>query len=122
MGTTGRSAVVPDDIPEAITTKHLATITCNTDLILPEVLSFAIHSDPMIVRQIDTHNKGAIMDGLNLGIIRNLIVKLPPMKEQIRFTEILTKTRALQEQLNSPRMDGSDLFYALSQGAFRGEL
>jgi len=42
MGTTGRSAVVPDDIPEAITTKHLATITCNKELIHPEVLSFAI--------------------------------------------------------------------------------
>jgi type I restriction enzyme S subunit len=38
MGTTGRSAVVPDDIREAITT---VSITCDLHKVLPEVFSFA---------------------------------------------------------------------------------
>lgn len=122
MGTTGRSAVVPDDIPEAITTKHLATITCNKELIHPEVLSFAIHSDPLIIRQIKSFNKGAIMDGLNLGIIRQLEINLPPMEEQLRFLRMLRKARAIETRSQTSDGSGEDLFQSLSQRAFRGEL
>lgn len=122
MGTTGRSAVVPHDIPEAITTKHLATITCDTKKVLPEVLSFAVHSDPMIIRQIKTHNKGAIMDGLNLGIIKQLVLKRPPMKEQLRFSRVVRKTEAMLEKADNDAVNGAELFSALSQRAFRGEL
>lgn len=122
MGTTGRSAVVPDDIPEAITTKHLATITCNKELIHPEVLSFAIHSDPLIIRQIKSFNKGAIMDGLNLGIIRKLEINLPPMEEQLQFVRMLHKARGIEASSQTPEGSDEDLFQSLSQRAFRGEL
>ena len=122
MGTTGRSAVVPDDIPEAITTKHLASITCDTSKILPEVLSFAIHSDPMIIRQIKQHNKGAIMDGLNLGIIKKLELPKPPMKLQQTFARALRSVSKHKEQVSSELGDGNELFASLSQRAFRGEL
>lgn len=122
MGTTGRSAVVPKDIPEAITTKHLATITCDRELIHPEVLSFAIHSDPLIIRQIKSYNKGTIMDGLNLGIIRKLEISLPPMEEQLRFVAMLRKARAMEARAQMPDGSGDDLFQSLSQRAFRGEL
>lgn len=122
MGTTGRSAVAPEDIPLSITTKHLATITCNARLIHPEVLSYAIHSDPVIIQQIQAYNKGAIMDGLNLGIIRKLKINLPPMDEQIRFVSILKSVQNFQERSSTPEMNGSDLFASLSQRAFRAEL
>jgi type I restriction enzyme S subunit len=122
MGTTGRSAVVPVDIPEAITTKHLASITCDTSKILPEVLSFAIHSDPMIIRQIKQHNKGAIMDGLNLGTIRQLELPKPPMELQERFAATLHSVSKQKQQLSSELGNGSELFASLSQRAFRGEL
>ena len=122
MGTTGRSAVVPKGIPKAITTKHLATITCDRELVHPEVLSFAIHSDPLIIRQIKSYNKGAIMDGLNLGVIRNLEINLPPMEEQLRFVTMLRKARAMEEMVQMPDGSGDDLFQSLSQRAFRGEL
>ncbi|CAG1005849.1 MAG: restriction endonuclease subunit S [Rhizobiaceae bacterium] len=122
MGTTGRSAVVPQDIPEAITTKHLATITCNKDLIHPEVLSFAIHSDPLIIRQIASFNKGAIMDGLNLGIIRKLEISRPPMEEQLRFVAMLQKARAIETYSQSSEGSGEDLYQSLSQRAFRDEV
>ncbi|MHC3941864.1 restriction endonuclease subunit S [Paenochrobactrum sp. BZR 201-1] len=122
MGTTGRSAVVPDDIPEAITTKHLASITCDSSKILPEVLSFAIHSDPMIIRQIKQHNKGAIMDGLNLGIIKKLVLPKPPMKLQQRFAAALRSVSKHKKQISAELGDGTELFASLSQRAFRGEL
>ncbi|XHC10697.1 restriction endonuclease subunit S [Labrenzia sp. ac12] len=122
MGTTGRSAVIPDDVPEAITTKHLASITCDTSKILPEVLSFAIHSDPMIIRQIKQRNKGAIMDGLNLGIIRQLVLPRPPMELQVNFAEMLRRVSKKKRQMSSELGNGTQLFSSLSQRAFRGEL
>lgn len=122
MGTTGRSAVVPDDIPEAITTKHLASITCDLGKVLPEVLSFAIHSDPVLTDQIRAANKGAIMDGLNLGIIRQIKIRKPPMRQQQLFADLLRKSHATIQKMITPTADGSDLFASLSQRAFRGEL
>ncbi|MGI3212678.1 restriction endonuclease subunit S, partial [Roseovarius tibetensis] len=91
-------------------------------LIHPEVLSFAIHSDPLIIRQIKSFNKGAIMDGLNLGIIRKLEINLPPMEEQLRFVAMLQKAQAIEASSETPDGSGEDLFQSLSQRAFRGEL
>ena len=122
MGTTGRSAVVPTDIPEAITTKHLASITCDRKKVVPEFLSFAIHSDPLVIEQIRTENKGAIMDGLNLGIIRRLRIRMPPMSQQLLFAGLLKRTYETIGKMTTPMGDGSDLFASLSQRAFRGEL
>ena len=122
MGTTGRSAVVPDDVPEAITTKHLASITCDFDKILPEVLSFSIHSDPVVIDQIRAANKGAIMDGLNLGIIRQIKIRRAPMQQQRLFADVLHKAHAAMHKMSMPSGEGSELFSALSQRAFCGEL
>jgi type I restriction enzyme S subunit len=122
MGTTGRSAVVPPDIPEAITTKHLASITCDLTKVVPEFLSFAIHSDPVVIEQIRAANKGAIMDGLNLGIIRQLKIRMPPMAQQLVFGKLLKATNEAIRKMATPSGDGSDLFDSLSQRAFRGEL
>lgn len=122
MGTTGRSAVVPDDIPAAITTKHLASITCDLAKVLPEFLSFAIHSDPVVIDQIRAANKGAIMDGLNLGIIRQIKIRTPPMSQQRLFVELLKTNYSVIRRMTTPTGDGSDLFASLSQRAFRGEL
>ncbi len=58
MGTTGRSAVVPDDVPLAITTKHLATITVNRKLAEPEFVAQAIRRHPALLGQIQQANRG----------------------------------------------------------------
>jgi type I restriction enzyme S subunit len=122
MGTTGRSAVLPDDLPTAITTKHLATITVNRDLILPEILSESIFLNPRVLAQIKAANRGAIMEGLNLGIIRKLSINAPPMAQQQRYRLI---RRKLLENLGQRRRafsESDELFNGLVQRAFRGEL
>jgi type I restriction enzyme S subunit len=122
MGTTGRSAVVPDDIPMAVTTKHLATITCDRRMVEPEFLSFAIHSDPLLIGQIKQANKGAIMDGLNLGIIKSLEIHLPPIELQMQFSQLVRTVNRLKQQAETGDGSGTSLFHSLSQRVFRGEL
>ena len=85
MGTVGKSAVIPDDISLAINTKHLAALTLNEDLCNPYFLKYAIQMNPFIKFQIKTKSRGAVMEGINLDIIRKLKFHLPPIQLQREF-------------------------------------
>ncbi len=122
MGTTGRSAVVPDDLPQAITTKHLATITLETKKALPEYVSHAIHRDPFLLKQVALRNRGAIMAGLNLGLIRELRLKVPPMSIQQKFNAQVRRIRSTESVLKKSSQEADNLFNSLVQRAFKGEL
>jgi len=115
MGTTGRSAVVPDDIPSAISTKHLAVITLDSGRVLPEWLSHALHSDPVVLGQILAANRGAIMAGLNLRIIKELKVRLPPVEVQEAFATAYRKTWVVANRMTEALQRSEVLFGSLSQ-------
>lgn len=122
MGTTGRSAVVPDNIPTAITTKHLATISVDQTRATPEFVCHAIQLHPHALRQIRQANKGAVMPGLNLGIVKSLTVRRPPINIQQQYTEMVQHIENLRTNLLNEQKESSDLFASLSQRAFKGEL
>lgn len=122
MGTTGRSAVVPEEIPTAIVTKHLATITLDSSKALPEYLSNAIHREPEILGQIAAQNRGAIMAGLNLGIIKQLKLRLPPLEQQLLYDKVVKKIRHQQEKFEKAAKTADILFNTLLHRAFTGEL
>lgn len=122
MGTIGRSAVVPDDIPVAINTKHLAAITLNREAANPLFLSYAIHSSPFVLKQFASKNRGAIMSGLNLGIIKETKIKRAPIDLQNRFAEIHSRVDHLKSSHQQSLSDLEALYGALSQQAFKGEL
>ena len=119
MATTGRSAVIPQDIPLSINTKHLASITLDRNKANPYFISYSIHSNPLITKQIGQKNRGAIMAGLNLGIIKKLKLKYPPIKLQNKFAEILQKTEKIKQSMFSQSAELDTNFNALMQGAFR---
>lgn len=95
MGTIGRSAVIPDDMPVAINTKHLACLTIN-EMANPYFICSAFQIHPEIRRQLQGNKKGAIMDGLNLTIIKGLKFKLPPIELQNNFVDFLTQIDKLK--------------------------
>lgn len=113
MGTTGRSAVVPDDIPLAITTKHLATITVDRRCAEPEFVSQALFRHPDVLRQISSANRGAIMAGLNLGLIKDLRVRVPPLEHQQKFSRLARRIRTLKEKLEQSGLE-EELFRSLA--------
>ena len=122
MGTIGRSAVIPENIPLSINTKHLAAITLNKEIANPIFLSYSIHSSPFILNQFKSKNRGAIMNGLNLGIIKETKLKRPPVTLQNQFAAIVEKVESITSRYQQSLAELEMLYGALSQKAFKGEL
>ncbi|QOV70857.1 restriction endonuclease subunit S [Citrobacter sp. BDA59-3] len=122
MGTTGRVAVIPADIPLAISTKHLAVLTLDKNKANPYFIADTLKWNTHVIEQIKRSNKGAIMDGLNLGTIKSLDIVLPPKEIQ---DEYVLKAKAIQDRIAEAKELSLTLelqFNALMQRAFSGKL
>ncbi len=118
MGTCGRVAVVPEDIPTAVSTKHLATITLARDTALPEYVHGSIRFDPYVRRQMELRSRGAIMDGLNLTIIKSLELAVPPHDAQKTFARRIALLEQAQRQLSDMEERARELAVALTPRFF----
>lgn len=122
MGTCGRCAIVPDDIPTAINTKHLCCITLDRKRCLPEFLHSYFLLHPRAQSYLHKAAKGAIMSGLNMSIIKALPLHLPPIELQEDYADRLRGIQRLKASHASHLRELDDLFGSLQQRAFRGEL
>lgn len=121
MGTVGRVAIAPSDLPESISTKHLCVITPNKDKILPTFLWATLLYNPSVKSQTQSAGKGAIMEGWNSKIIRNLKFPLPPLNLQKEFESQVQAIFDLEEHLLTTTL-GVKLNASLSAHAFSGQL
>ena len=101
MGTCGRCAIVPDDIPTAINTKHLCCITLNHQKCLPEFLHAYFLYHPIAQEFLFKKAKGAIMAGLNMGLIKELPLLLPPVEQQRIVAKKVIDVRTSAENLEA---------------------
>jgi type I restriction enzyme S subunit len=120
MATTGRCAIIPEDIPTTINTKHLCCITLNTARCLPTYLKHCFLTHPHVLRQLGVSERGAIMPGLNMGIIKKLVIPIPPISLQEKFEMIVKRYECLRIQQEEGSRKSEQLFQSLLYGAFRG--
>jgi len=122
MGTCGRCAIVPDDCPKAINTKHLCSITLNRNKCYPEFLQsyFLIH--PQASNYLKKNAKGAIMEGLNMSIIKDLPVPLVPIELQKQYINLQYQILSSKASAIESKHEADNLLNSLLQRAFRGEL
>lgn len=113
MATVGRVAIVPEDMPLAINSKHLAAITLNKKIAEPIFIAYNLHSNPDVIRQINSGGRGAIMTGLNLGLIRKIEIKIPPLILQQQFVKIVQQIEIQKEQAKSSLAESEALFQGL---------
>lgn len=121
MGTCGRVAIVPDDAPLAINTKHLCCITLDAQRCLPEFLWACLRFHPKVLRQLGA-TRGAVMPGLNMGLIKQAKIPEPPLKLQVEFARRKRLVEQEQSLVGRHQQELDDLFGSLQQRAFRGEL
>ncbi len=122
MGTCGRCAVVPDGVRTAINTKHLCCITLNQQKCLPEFLQAYFLWHPTAQSYLRRAAKGAIMTGLNMGIIKALPVPIAPIGQQHCYVERRQRCGDLRATLRVALARSEVLFSSLQHRAFRGEL
>ena len=122
MGTCGRCAVVPEDIPLAINTKHLCCISLDRSKCLPEFLHAYFLGHPVARQYLGQTAKGAIMEGLSMGIIKRLPVVIPPIALQGEFIRRAEQVAVSVDAMRVHLMDVDILVASLQQRAFAGEL
>jgi len=122
MGTCGRCAIVPSDIQEAINTKHLCCITPDSAKICSPFLHAYFLKHPIALKYLGNLAKGAIMDGLNMGIIKNMPIPLPPLPLQQAFARRVEAIETLKAAHRASLAKLDALFASLQHRAFRGEL
>ena len=126
MGTCGRCAIVPDNIPKAINTKHICCITLEQSKCLPAYLHIYFLHHPIAKKYLLSKAKGAIMAGLNMGIIKELPLVLPSTEVQKNLVNQVSSLKENIERLETTykhKISALDeLKQSILQKAFNGEL
>jgi len=122
MGTIGRCVVVPDDSPTAINTKHICAITPDRQRLEPTFLRGAFLWHPESRAHLRRQTKGSIMDGLNMGIIKEMPIPVPPLARQQEFRTRLDGVNTQRIVVHRALAAEEELFSSLQCHAFRGEL
>lgn len=84
MGTVGRAAVVPNDAEQGIINPRLVKYQLNTSKILPRFAEVSINSVTCQAQLIES-SKGTTMEGLNMQILGNLQIAVPPLALQAKI-------------------------------------
>ncbi len=88
MGTVGRSCVVPDNIGNALSSKHVWTMTFDQKKYAPELISYQLNYSSWILKAFNEEAQGGIMASINSKILKSLIFPTPLISEQLRILEL----------------------------------
>ena len=122
MGTCGRCAIVPETIPIAINTKHLCCIRLDSSKCLPDFLHAALIYDRDVLTQLGVRERGAVMPGLNMQLIRETSLRVPPITIQTRFAHASKRIHELEMLQRKHLAELDSLFASLQHHAFTWKL
>ena len=113
VGTFGKSLVVPDVFEPGIINPRLVRVSLDSNLIDPHFFSLFFKS-PLAQFQLDLCSHGGTMNIVNAKNISELLVPVPPIKEQKRIAEVLARA----EELRSKRREAIAQLDTLIQAIF----
>jgi type I restriction enzyme, S subunit len=122
MGTVGRSCVFPNQVGEAICTKHVYRIQTDRRVLDPEYLCASFKFSPSVRVQLGSSITGQIVDAITSRNLKELIVDVPPIDLQRRFAQHKQSVDDDALRRNDSRSKFDSLFDVLLYRAFSGYL
>jgi type I restriction enzyme S subunit len=120
-GLVGLVAIVPEDIGDAYVSQHVAIVRLREEIesrFLAKFLAYPNGGQHQIMRR----QYGQTKPGIGLEDIRAIRIFVPPLPLQQKFASIVEKVESMRQSQNQSKQQIEDLFSALMQKAFRGEI
>lgn len=121
-GNVGKCSLFPKGFSKGIIHSDVLRIRTDKKRVDPVFLLFQLKYSKKIEMQIKGVTKGAIMAGINVGLLKHIIIDQPQIELQTQFAQIVEKTETLKTQYQQSLQELENLYSSLSQKAFRGEL
>jgi type I restriction enzyme S subunit len=118
----GRGSVWHDEIPNCIHQNHIFRVRVNKKHLIPEFLSMLIGSPYGKMYFLKSAKQTTGIASINSKQLKNFPALIPPLELQNKLTEIIRQTEQIQKHQTQSNQQIDDLFNALMQQAFRGEL
>lgn len=123
MGTVGRCCVVPNDITMALSSKHLWTMSFDTELVLPELVCWQLNHARWVKGWFSRYSQGAVMEAIQSSTLRSLKLPVPPITEQNQifdsYKSCSQRVKAEEEYLAKLNQQKYGLMHDLLTGQVR---
>jgi len=123
MGTVGRCCVVPEFVTEALSSKHLWTMTFDTCRIFPELACWQLNHARWVRDWFARYSQGAVMEAIQSSTLRNLRLPIPKIGEQKlildRYRECCLRIEREEAAVAKLRQQKQGLMHDLLTGRVR---
>lgn len=120
MGTVGRCCVIPSALVEALSSKHLWTMTFDEEKVIPELVCWQLNHAAWAQAWFRRAMQGGIMDAIQSNTLKTLILPVPSLEEQKlihgRHGAISQRISTAVEQLEKLRLEKNGLMHDLLTG------
>lgn len=99
----GLACIVPDSLKKGIIVADIVRLRSHSS-VDRKCLAYLINSE-RVIKQINAHTKGSTRARINLSVVRNLHIAIPPQAEQTRIVEKLDEVLAQVDTIKA-RLDG----------------
>jgi type I restriction enzyme S subunit len=117
VGSFGKVLVVPQVFEAGIINPRLLKISPNEEKLLPNFLS-AILTNDQVQAKLKSNAHGGTMGILNAGLLKELVLIVPPISLQKRFIEVCKKIEDKAGKLQDSMITSNYLFSSLQHQAF----
>jgi type I restriction enzyme S subunit len=119
MGTIGRICIVPDGAPPGIVSYHLIRIRPQRSVCRPGFLAALLGIRMSSAGVVSRLSRGAIMNGVNAGIVSSVPIYLPPIERQDTFIRRVRLQQCVAQRLEISMEESERLAQGLLQSVLK---
>lgn len=121
VGTFGKLSVVPDNFEPGIINPRLMKLSLDTNKINPHFFKYLM-SLPTTLQQLAVNSHGGTMGIINVSIIKEFKIIVPPIDVQLIFINKMDKINKMKNKIQCSIDEMTNLYDSLIQKAFKGKL